>query len=303
MLHLITTGCHQSKFSLWSSSSSVSNCFLCCQATPDRKAKEVTCWLVQAYDELLEGWDSTEGESYSERYHVRYELLVNFIHTLSLTGWQHNHRNSLTSHIFMIIAFRLVAASSAEPCVFVLFDCQLCNRGTKYVTLSLPQVFHTFVVSFNEQRRPIMPLLTAMRRTPTLSEEQRALREAWGALSEKVSSTQSSLIQTVVFSHVRLVHLSKIFNIYRKVMWTDWDMPSVFSFSFVNIKSSWTWVSRPPWTRWLAGCWNQRVLWPRRWATHRTTAEPLTKPGRNRSCSKWICFQLYLYWTLVYALT
>lgn len=41
------------------------------QATPDRKAKEVTCWLVQAYDELLEGWDSTEGESYSERYHVR----------------------------------------------------------------------------------------------------------------------------------------------------------------------------------------------------------------------------------------
>lgn len=42
----------------------------CCQATPDQKAKEVTCWLVQAYDELLEGWDSTEGESYSERYHV-----------------------------------------------------------------------------------------------------------------------------------------------------------------------------------------------------------------------------------------
>lgn len=41
------------------------------QASPDRKAKEVTCWLVQAYDELLEGWDSTEGESYSERYHVR----------------------------------------------------------------------------------------------------------------------------------------------------------------------------------------------------------------------------------------
>ncbi|KAM3595037.1 uncharacterized protein V6R79_017444 [Siganus canaliculatus] len=86
------------------------------QATPDRKVKEVTCWLVQAYDELLEGWDSTEGESYSERYHV----------------------------------------------------------------------FHTFLVSFNEQRRPIMPLLTAMRRTPKLSEEQRALREAWDALTEKL---------------------------------------------------------------------------------------------------------------------
>ncbi|GLD47572.1 nesprin-2 [Lates japonicus] len=86
------------------------------QATPDRKAQEVTCWLVQAYDELLEGWDSTEGESYSERYHV----------------------------------------------------------------------FQTFLVSFNEQRRPIMPLLTAMRRTPKLSEEQRALREAWDTLTEKL---------------------------------------------------------------------------------------------------------------------
>ncbi|MEQ2233321.1 hypothetical protein ILYODFUR_020583, partial [Ilyodon furcidens] len=40
------------------------------QVTPDRKAQELTCWLGQAYDELLEGWDSTEGESYSERYHV-----------------------------------------------------------------------------------------------------------------------------------------------------------------------------------------------------------------------------------------
>ncbi|XP_062253434.1 nesprin-2a [Platichthys flesus] len=86
------------------------------QATPDRKAQEVTLWLVQAYDELLEGWDSTEGESYSERYHV----------------------------------------------------------------------FQTFLVSFNEQRRPIMPLLTAMRRTPKLSDEQRNLREAWDTLTEKL---------------------------------------------------------------------------------------------------------------------
>jgi len=31
-----------------------------------------------------------------------------------------------------------------------------------------------------------MPLLTAMRRTPKLSEEQQALREAWDTLSEKV---------------------------------------------------------------------------------------------------------------------
>ncbi|XP_028420977.1 nesprin-2 [Perca flavescens] len=86
------------------------------QATPNQKAKEVTCWLVQAYDELLEGWDSTEGESYSERYHV----------------------------------------------------------------------FQTFLVSFNEQRRPIMPLLTAMRRTSKLSEEQQSLREAWDTLTDKL---------------------------------------------------------------------------------------------------------------------
>lgn len=51
-----------------------------------------------------------------------------------------------------------------------------------------PQVFHTFVVSFSEQRRPIIPLLTAMRRSPKLSEEQRALREAWDTLTEKVST-------------------------------------------------------------------------------------------------------------------
>ncbi|XP_055361732.1 nesprin-2-like isoform X2 [Betta splendens] len=93
------------------------------QATPDRKAQEVTCWLVQAYDELLEGWDSTEGESYSERYHV----------------------------------------------------------------------FQTFLVSFNEQRRPIMPLLTAMRRTSKLGEEQRALREAWDALTEKLREYKMEL--------------------------------------------------------------------------------------------------------------
>ncbi|XP_043997936.1 nesprin-2-like isoform X3 [Gambusia affinis] len=86
------------------------------QVTPDCNAQEVTCWLVQAFDELLEGWNSTEGESYSERYHV----------------------------------------------------------------------FQTFLVSFNEQRRPIMPLLTAMRRTPNISQDQRSLREAWDCLSEKL---------------------------------------------------------------------------------------------------------------------
>lgn len=43
----------------------------CSQVSPDVKAQEVSCWLLRAYEELLEGWDSTRGESYSERYHVR----------------------------------------------------------------------------------------------------------------------------------------------------------------------------------------------------------------------------------------
>ncbi|XP_062851798.1 nesprin-2 [Trichomycterus rosablanca] len=86
------------------------------QTSASQKVHEVTCWLEQAYQELLEGWVSTEGESYAERYHV----------------------------------------------------------------------FQTFVVSFNEQRRPVMPLLTAMKRTPRLSDEQQALRHIWESLAEKL---------------------------------------------------------------------------------------------------------------------
>ncbi|KTG01447.1 hypothetical protein cypCar_00001758 [Cyprinus carpio] len=41
------------------------------QTSANQKAQEVTCWLDQAYQELIEGWDSTEGESYAERYQVR----------------------------------------------------------------------------------------------------------------------------------------------------------------------------------------------------------------------------------------
>lgn len=50
------------------------------------------------------------------------------------------------------------------------------------------QVLHTFLVSFNEQRRPIMPLLTAMRRSQKLTEEQQTLREAWDGLTAKVQT-------------------------------------------------------------------------------------------------------------------
>ncbi len=45
--------------------------FLSVQTSANQKAQEVTCWLDQAYQELIEGWDSTEGESYAERYQVR----------------------------------------------------------------------------------------------------------------------------------------------------------------------------------------------------------------------------------------
>ncbi|MCJ8731015.1 hypothetical protein PDJAM_G00191160 [Pangasius djambal] len=93
------------------------------QISATQKAQEVTCWLEQAYQELLEGWESTEGESYAERYHV----------------------------------------------------------------------FQTFVVSFNEQRRPVMPMLTAMKRTVKLSEEQRALRHAWDSLAEKLREYKTEL--------------------------------------------------------------------------------------------------------------
>ncbi|KTF78168.1 hypothetical protein cypCar_00022230 [Cyprinus carpio] len=55
------------------------------------------------------------------------------------------------------------------------------------------QVFHTFIVSFNEQRRPVMPLLTAMKRTPHLSAEQKALRRAWDALAEKLREYKTEL--------------------------------------------------------------------------------------------------------------
>ncbi|KAM9477484.1 nesprin-2-like [Clarias gariepinus] len=93
------------------------------QTSTTQKVQEVTCWLEQAYQELLEGWECTEDESYAERYHV----------------------------------------------------------------------FQTFVVSFNEQRRPVMPLLTAMKRTGKLSEEQRALRHAWDSLAEKLREYKTEL--------------------------------------------------------------------------------------------------------------
>ncbi|XP_036841097.1 nesprin-2 isoform X1 [Oncorhynchus mykiss] len=93
------------------------------QASPNRRAREVTCWLQRAYQELLEVWASTEKKAYAERY----------------------------------------------------------------------QAFQAFAVSFSEQRRPVMPLLGAMRRCPEPSEEQRALRAAWDCLEEKLRQCKVEL--------------------------------------------------------------------------------------------------------------
>uniref|UniRef100_A0AAZ3Q1B6 Calponin-homology (CH) domain-containing protein n=1 Tax=Oncorhynchus tshawytscha TaxID=74940 RepID=A0AAZ3Q1B6_ONCTS len=93
------------------------------QASPNRRAREVTCWLQRAYQELLEVWASTEKKAYAERY----------------------------------------------------------------------QAFQAFAVSFSEQRRPVMPLLGAMRRCPEPSEEQRALRAAWDCLEEKLRQCKAEL--------------------------------------------------------------------------------------------------------------
>ncbi|XP_014000581.2 nesprin-2a isoform X3 [Salmo salar] len=93
------------------------------QASPNQRAREVTCWLQRAYQELLEVWASTEKKAYAERY----------------------------------------------------------------------QAFQAFTVSFTEQRRPVMPLLGAMRRCPEPSEEQRALRAAWDCLEEKLRQCKAEL--------------------------------------------------------------------------------------------------------------
>uniref|UniRef100_A0A672FTX7 Calponin-homology (CH) domain-containing protein n=1 Tax=Salarias fasciatus TaxID=181472 RepID=A0A672FTX7_SALFA len=78
-----------------------------------------------------------------------------------------------------------VASNSEDQCSLKHSEDQ-CKKKKLFLLFFPLKVFQTFLVSFNEQRRPIMPLLTAMRRTAKLSEEQRALREAWDNLTEKV---------------------------------------------------------------------------------------------------------------------
>ncbi|XP_046877069.1 nesprin-2-like isoform X4 [Hypomesus transpacificus] len=55
------------------------------------------------------------------------------------------------------------------------------------------QAFQGFVSSFSEQRRPVVPLLGAMRRCPEPSQEQRALRAAWDRLEDKLRQWKAEL--------------------------------------------------------------------------------------------------------------
>lgn len=41
--------------------------------------------------------------------------------------------------------------------------------------------------SFYDQRRPVIPMLSAMKRSTKLSEEQVALRQAWDNMEDRVS--------------------------------------------------------------------------------------------------------------------
>ncbi|XP_036438507.1 LOW QUALITY PROTEIN: nesprin-2 [Colossoma macropomum] len=93
------------------------------EASPSQKVREMTCWLQQAHEELLDVWSSTEGEGYTERY----------------------------------------------------------------------QAFQTFIGSFYEQRRPVMSMLSAMKRSAKLSEEQLALRKAWDLMEERLQQYKTEL--------------------------------------------------------------------------------------------------------------
>ncbi|KAM7367651.1 hypothetical protein PAMP_013936 [Pampus punctatissimus] len=93
------------------------------QTSQSERAKEVTSWLQQTYQELLETWTATEKSSYAEK----------------------------------------------------------------------DQVFQSLAGSFSEQRRPVMTLLSAIRRCPELSQEQHALRTAWDRLEEELQKCKADL--------------------------------------------------------------------------------------------------------------
>ncbi|KAG1964263.1 nesprin-2 [Pimephales promelas] len=93
------------------------------EASPNQKAREMKCWLQQAYQELLETWASTGGEGYAKRH----------------------------------------------------------------------QAFQNFVGTYYDQRRPVIQVISAMRRCTKPSEEQMALRKAWDTMEEKLQEYRTEL--------------------------------------------------------------------------------------------------------------
>ncbi|KAK3542499.1 hypothetical protein QTP86_027712 [Hemibagrus guttatus] len=55
------------------------------------------------------------------------------------------------------------------------------------------QAFQTFVGSFYEQRHPVIPMLSAMKRSTKLSEEQVALRQAWDNMEDRLQRCRTEL--------------------------------------------------------------------------------------------------------------
>lgn len=119
-------------------------------------------------------------------------LKVHWMNML-ISMWCHLRTDFLSINLFKIICYMFwnIFCCTHKPLhnLSVIFALVLlCDNVSVNIHFQFFQVFHTFIVSFNEQRRPVMPLLTAMKRTPQLSAEQKALRQAWDTLAEKVSS-------------------------------------------------------------------------------------------------------------------
>lgn len=61
-------------------------------------------------------------------------------------------------------------------------------KSPECVSVFLSKAFQNFVGTYYDQRRPVIPLLSAMRRCTKPSEEQMALRKAWDIMEERVNS-------------------------------------------------------------------------------------------------------------------
>ncbi|XP_056337477.1 nesprin-2a [Danio aesculapii] len=72
-----------------------------------------------------------------------------------------------------------------------LLDSWISTEGKGYAERY--QAFQNFVGTYYEQRRPVIPLLSAMKRSTKTSEEQMELRKAWDAMEERLQEYKSEL--------------------------------------------------------------------------------------------------------------